>query len=53
MARSNRYDGIIIGAGHNSMILAGYMAKAGLNVVCLEKQVEVGGGPQLVIPGGV
>ncbi len=44
MTRSNRYDGIIIGAGHNSMILAGYMAKAGLSVVVLEKQVEVGGG---------
>ncbi len=38
------YDGVIIGAGHNGMILAGYMAKAGLKVCLVERMLEIGGG---------
>ncbi|MBI4291128.1 MAG: NAD(P)-binding protein, partial [Betaproteobacteria bacterium] len=40
----NEYDGIIIGAGHNGMICAGYLAKAGLKILMLERHLEIGGG---------
>jgi phytoene dehydrogenase-like protein len=36
-------DVIIIGAGHNSLVAAGYLAKAGRNVVILEKRSVIGG----------
>jgi phytoene dehydrogenase-like protein len=38
------YDGIIIGAGHNGMICAGYLAKAGLKILVVERHLEMGGG---------
>ena len=38
------YDGVILGAGHNGLILAAYLARAGLNVVALERRHEPGGG---------
>ncbi len=38
------YDGIIIGAGHNGMICAGYLAKAGLKLLIVERHLEIGGG---------
>jgi len=38
------YDGIIIGAGHNGMICAGYLAKAGLKILIVERHLEIGGG---------
>jgi len=31
------YDGIILGAGHNSLVLQAYLCKAGLRVLCLER----------------
>jgi phytoene dehydrogenase-like protein len=41
---SEKYDVIIIGAGPNGMTIGGYLAKAGLKVLMLEKRGEVGGG---------
>jgi phytoene dehydrogenase-like protein len=38
-----RYDAIIIGAGHNGLVTASYLAKAGKKVVVLERRPEVGG----------
>jgi phytoene dehydrogenase-like protein len=38
------YDGIILGAGHNSLILQSYLGMAGLRVVCLERRHVAGGG---------
>lgn len=37
-------DVAVIGAGPNGLITAAYLAKAGLNVVLLERRYEVGGG---------
>ena len=37
------YDAIIIGAGHNGLANAAYLAKAGLDVVVVEKNDYVGG----------
>jgi len=39
----NNYDAIVIGAGHNGLTNAAYLAKAGLNVVLLEKNDYIGG----------
>jgi phytoene dehydrogenase-like protein len=38
------YDGIIIGAGHNGLILQAYLGKAGLRTLCIERRSVVGGG---------
>ena len=38
------YDGIILGSGHNSLVLQAYLCRAGLDVVCLESSQTVGGG---------
>ena len=39
-----KYDVLIIGAGHNGLILSNYLAKAGLKVLVLERRLEAGGG---------
>jgi phytoene dehydrogenase-like protein len=40
---TNRYDAIVVGAGHNGMVTAAYLAKAGLRTLVLERREEVGG----------
>ena len=37
------YDAIIIGAGHNGLVTAAYLAKAGNKVLVLERRSMVGG----------
>ncbi len=39
----DRYDSIIIGAGHNGLICAAYLARAGHSVLVLESSDTVGG----------
>jgi len=38
-----KYDAIVIGAGHNGITNAAYLAKAGLNVLIVEQQPWIGG----------
>lgn len=47
------YDSIIIGAGHNGLICACYLAKAGLKVLVLERRPVVGGAvcTEEIVPG--
>ena len=40
---SNDYDAIVIGGGHNGLVNACYLAKAGLKTVLLERRHLVGG----------
>jgi len=38
-----KYDAIIIGAGHNGLTNGAYLAKAGLDVLVVEKNDYIGG----------
>src|ERR671935_2227642 len=39
----SRYDAIIVGAGHNGLVTACYLARAGMRVLVLERRYIVGG----------
>lgn len=41
---SDKYDYVIAGGGHNGLVAACYLAKAGLNVCVVERNEKVGGG---------
>ena len=53
MINNERYDAIVVGAGHNGLVHACYLAKAGLNTLLLERRDLVGGAAitEEVIPG--
>ena len=38
-----KYDAVIIGAGHNGLVAACYLARAGRKVLVLERRELVGG----------
>ncbi len=40
---ASRYDAIIVGAGHNGLVTAAYLARAGRRVLVLERRHVVGG----------
>ncbi|MGD9509042.1 MAG: phytoene desaturase family protein [Geminicoccaceae bacterium] len=40
---SKRYDAVVIGAGHNGLVAAGYLAKNGLSTLVLERSDRIGG----------
>ena len=50
------HDIVIVGAGHNNLAAAAYLARCGLGVLVLEKNAEAGGGAisrELTLPGFV
>src|SRR5262245_39902121 len=50
---TKKYDAIIIGGGHNGLICAAYLAKAGRKVLVLERRHVLGGAAvtEEVFPG--
>jgi phytoene dehydrogenase-like protein len=49
-----QYEVVLIGGGHNSLIVAAYLAKAGTNVCVVEMKPYVGGGvitKEVTLPG--
>src|SRR6266481_4737651 len=54
VAPSERFDFVIAGAGHNSLICAAYLAKGGYKVLVLEGRPTIGGGTktaEVCLPG--
>ena len=61
---AGQYDAIVIGGGHNGLVTAAYLGKAGLRTIVLERRGSLGGaaatpelapgvrGPTLAHPGG-
>ena len=49
------FDFVVVGGGHNGLICASYLAKAGFEVCVLERRHEVGGGAhsEEIFPGAV
>lgn len=45
-----KYDAIVVGGGHNGLVAASYLAKAGKNVLLLEANEELGGATTSVKP---
>ncbi len=43
IASAKRYDAVVLGAGHNGLIAACYMARAGLSVLVVERNPYIGG----------
>jgi phytoene dehydrogenase-like protein len=50
MSRDQKYDAIVVGGGHNGLVAATYLAKAGKNVLLLEGASELGGATTSVRP---
>lgn len=54
MTTTEAFDGIFIGGGHNSLVSASYLAKAGLKVLVCEAAPAIGGGTttaEVTLPG--
>jgi len=44
----SKYDAVVIGAGHNGLITAAYLSRAGYKVLVLERRHLVGGAGTIV-----
>jgi len=50
----SEWDAVVVGAGHNGLIAAAYLARAGLRVALVERRYEIGGGmatEEILFPG--
>jgi len=47
------YEAIVVGAGHNALVTAAYLAKAGKRTLVLERRGHVGGASETAELGGV
>lgn len=49
-----RHEIVVVGGGHNGLVVAAYLAKAGMDVLVVERQARCGGGvvsEELTLPG--
>jgi phytoene dehydrogenase-like protein len=44
LRHTGSYDGIVLGAGHNALILATYLGRAGVRVLAVDRAAVAGGG---------
>jgi phytoene dehydrogenase-like protein len=49
---ADRYDAIVVGAGHNALVTAAYLAKARRRTLVLERREQVGGAAETSELGG-
>ena len=50
MSLDKNYDAVVVGGGHNGLVAATYLAKAGKSVLLLEGASELGGATTSVRP---
>ena len=50
---ANEYDAVVIGGGHNALVTAAYLARAGRRTLVLEARDRVGGAAETAELGGV
>ena len=49
---TGKYDAIIVGGGHNGLVAAAYLGRAGLKPLVLEARADLGGAASTTTPDG-